>query len=165
VQSKSPQVVILGVGNILLKDEGVGIRVVERLRREYRFPDNVRLVDGATGGIDLLPVVCNTEHLIIVDALKTSQPPGTIFRLTPDELSSEIQIKCSLHQIGLLDVLQMAKTLEEKLPATVIVGVEPEDASHYGLELTGLISAKIPLLVDIILKELTALNVAVEKKR
>jgi hydrogenase maturation protease len=159
------KVVILGVGNILLKDEGVGVRVVEALRREYRFPREVKLIDGATSGPDLLPFIRATEHLIIVDALRTRRQPGTVFKLTAAELSPQTPATTSLHQIGLWQVLRIAYLLDGRLPSTTIVGVEPQDASHWGLELTDLISSRIPLLIELVLAEIKALDLTVENQK
>ncbi len=164
-QDHSPpaKVVILGVGNILLRDEGVGVRVIERLRQEYSFPEVVELIDGGTVGANLLPIIHSTSHLIIVDAIHSRQEPGSIFKLTPDELATQITPKASLHQVGLQEALHIARTLDGRLPATVIIGIEPDDASHWGLELTPCISSCIPQLIEIVLQELNALNITVEK--
>lgn len=160
---KHPKVVILGVGNILLKDEGVGVRVIERLEQEYHFPKEVELIDGGTAGPDLLPIIRNATHLIIVDAIHSRQKPGSISRLTPDELAVQIPPKASLHQLGLLEALHIARTLDGRLPHTVIIGIEPEDASGWGMELTPCINSSIPQLIALILQELTALDITAEK--
>ncbi len=162
-QTQPPKVVILGAGNILLKDEGVGVRVVEQLRREYHFPENVSLIDGATLGVDLIPIIRDTEHLIIIDAVKARQKPGAILKFTPEELSSKIPAKHSLHQIGLLEALEIARQLDGKLPRTIIFGIVPEDASHMGLELTQLIRAQTPKVMKLIIEELTNLKIPAKK--
>ncbi len=162
-QTRPPEVVILGTGNILLKDEGVGVRVIEQLRQDYHFPENVKLIEGATMGLDLLPVICDTDRLIIIDAIKAKQKPGAIIKITPEELASQTSAKNSLHQIGLLEALEIARRLDGKLPHTIIFGIVPEDASHLGLELTQLIRSKIPRLMALILAELAALNIPVKQ--
>ncbi len=155
------KIMVLGVGNILLRDEGVGVRVVERLKAAYRFPDNVELVDGGTAGLDLLPVVEGVSRLIIVDTVKTSGPPGSIFRFTPDDINIKVPYKTSLHQIGMVEVFAVAEALGRKMEA-VIIGVEPEDMSSWGLELTPTIEARVPEIMALVLKELDALGVKAE---
>lgn len=155
------KIMVLGVGNILLRDEGIGVRVVEHLKEAYRFPDNVELLDGGTAGLDLLPVVRDVDHLIIVDTVKTNEPPGAIFRFTPDDIEVKVPYKTSLHQIGMVEVFAIAEALGRKING-VIIGIQPEDMSDWGLELTPTIEAKIPELMALVLKELEAVGVKAE---
>jgi len=155
------KIMVLGVGNILLKDEGVGVKVVERLKLKYRFPDNVELVDGATGGLDLMPIMQTADIVIIVDTVKTDEPPGSIFRFTPDDIDIKVPYKASLHQLGMVEVFAISEALGKKIDA-VIIGIQPEDMSDWGLELTPTIEAKVPELMALVLKELEALGVVVE---
>src|SRR5512143_3162034 len=94
------RILVLGVGNILLKDEGVGVRVIEQLQAEYLFSPNVRLMDGGTLGIRLLDDITGADHLIVVDAVRNDQPPGTLYRLPAEELTRCVSFKNSLHQTG-----------------------------------------------------------------
>jgi hydrogenase maturation protease len=152
------RVMVLGVGNILLRDEGIGVRVIERLKASYAFPENVEIVDGGTAGLDLLPVVSGVDHLIIVDTVKTGEPPGAIFRFTPDDIEVKVPYKTSLHQIGMVEVFAIAEALGKKING-VIIGIQPEDMSDWGLELTPTIEAKVPELMAFVLKELEALGI------
>lgn len=152
------KIIVLGVGNILLRDEGVGVRTIERLRAEYEFPDNVELMDGGTAGLDLLPFLDGADHVIIVDTVKTSEPPGSIFRFTPDDIDKKVPYKTSLHQIGMVEVFAIAEALGRKMKA-VIIGIQPEDMSDWGLEMTPTIEAKIPELMGLVLKELENLGI------
>lgn len=152
------KVMVLGVGNILLRDEGVGVRVIERLQTSYEFPPEVELMDGGTAGLDLMPFMEGYKHVIIVDTLKTSEPPGSIFRFTPEDINIKVPYKTSLHQIGMVEVFAIAEALGKKIEA-VIIGIQPEDMSDWGLELTPTIEAKIPELMELVLKELEALGV------
>ncbi len=154
----TPRVMVLGVGNILLKDEGVGVRVIERLKASYSFPPEVELMDGGTAGLDLMPFMEGFQHVIIVDTVKTGEPPGSIFRFTPDDINVKVPYKTSLHQIGMVEVFAIAEALGKKLDA-VIIGIQPEDMSDWGLELTPTIEAKIPELIELVLKELEALGI------
>ena len=146
-------ILVLGVGNILLKDEGVGVRVIEQLQAEYSFSPNVRLMDGGTLGIRLLDDITGADHLIVVDAVRNDQPPGTLYRLLAEELTRCVSFKNSLHQTGLLETLAYAEMLEQR-PTTVVVGIEPEDISPWGTELTATVREHMAELVINVLKEI-----------
>ena len=98
-------IVVLGVGNILLRDEGVGVRVIERMQERYVFPPYVELVDGGVMGLSLLAVVKDAEHLIIIDAVRKNEEPGTLYRFTGDEIPKRVCQKTSLHQVDRWDRL------------------------------------------------------------
>ena len=117
---KSKRITILGVGNILFRDEGVGVRVVERLYEEYDFPENVNLVDGGVLGLGLLGVISETDHLIVVDAIRNQGEPGTLYRLEGDEVPRRLYAKNSLHQVDLLETLAVTPALDHE-PETVIL--------------------------------------------
>jgi hydrogenase maturation protease len=147
------RILVLGVGNILLKDEGVGVRVIEQLQAEYSFSPNVRLMDGGTLGIRLLDDITGADHLIVVDAVRNDQPPGTLYRLPAEELTRCVSFKNSLHQTGLLETLAYAEMLEQR-PTTVVIGIEPEDISPWGTELTPSVLEHMAALLDNVLKEI-----------
>lgn len=155
---KTPSVIVLGLGNILLKDEGVGVRVVERMQRDYAFPEGVTLFDGATAGLDLMPVIEGYEKVIIVDTVKTGEPPGSIFRFTLDDIKLKVPYKTSLHQIGVVEMFAIAEAMGKRHDA-VIIGVQPFDMSSWGLELTPAIEAKVPEIIGLVLGELDALGI------
>ncbi len=155
---KSKRIVILGVGNILLKDEGVGVRVIEKLGEQYRFPDNVKLVDGGTLGLQLLGTVADADCLIVVDAVRNEKPPGSLYRFESTDIPHRVAYKNSLHQVDLLEALAMSQVIGNT-PETVIVGVEPEDISPWGMELTPAVREKVPELMKLVLKELDRLNI------
>ena len=157
--SQRPQITILGVGNILLGDEGVGVRVVERLDRQYQFPDNVQILDGGVLGIRLMGVIGSTDILIVVDAVKNQQPPGTLYRLADEEVPRRVLAKQSMHQLDLPEVLALCSAID-KNPRTVVVGVEPEDITSMNVELTPTIAAKVDELVGMVLIELDRLGIA-----
>ena len=128
-------VMILGVGCILFADEGFGVRVIEKLEAQYEFPDNVSVVDGGVLGINLLGVISMADHLIVVDAIRNKGNPGDLYRLDGDADSRRIRAKNSLHQVDFLEALTLCQALD-KVPETVIVGVEPEDIETLSIELT-----------------------------
>lgn len=159
----SEHVMVLGVGNILLTDEGFGVRVVERLEQTYEFPDNVSLVDGGVLGIHLMGTIASADHLIVVDAVRNRQPPGTFHRLAGDAIPKRILAKNSLHQVDLLEALTLCQALD-KVPRTIILGVEPEDIESYGVELTPTVHAQVEPMVTRVLQELASLGVTYRKK-
>lgn len=146
-------IMILGIGCILFSDEGFGVRVVEKLQRLYEFPDNVLLVDGGVLGVNLLGVISNADHLIVVDAIRNKGKPGDLYRLQGDAIPERIRAKNSLHQVDFLEALTLCRALD-KVPETVIVGVEPEDIETLSLDLTALIQSRINPMIDMVLEEL-----------
>ena len=157
-EGRTSQITILGVGNILLTDEGVGVRVVERLHGQYTFPDNVQVIDGGVLGLRLMGVIGNTDVLIIVDAVKNKQPPGTLYRLADEQVPRRVLAKQSMHQMDLPEVLALCSAID-KNPQTVVIGVEPEDITTMDVALTPAIAAKVDDLVAMVLAELDRLGI------
>ena len=117
--------VVLGVGNPLMGDDGLGIAAVEALRRDYSFAEGVELVDGGTWGMNLLPVIETAERLLILDAINAGLEPGVLVRLSRDELPRLLAHKMSPHQIDLKEVLALAE-LRGNLPAEALaLGLQP----------------------------------------
>jgi len=144
---------ILGVGNILLGDEGVGIHAVRELE-ETALPPHVDLIDGGTAGLDLLDLMRGYERVIIIDAVEAGAEPGTIFRFTPEEVASQPQaLPLSLHQAEILEVLQLAAFVGRPLPPIVIYGIQPE-VMDWSTELSSALRASMAKLVDAVLKEI-----------
>lgn len=150
-------ITILGVGNILYSDDGVGIRVVEKLEREYDFPDNVSIVDGGVLGINLLGVISSARKLIVVDSVLNHGSPGDLHRLDHHEIPNRILAKNSLHQVDLIEALTLCNALDH-VPQTTIIGIEPKDLNTLSEKLSPEIEEKIDLLVQKVLGELTALG-------
>jgi len=145
-------ILVLGVGNILLSDEGVGVRVVEAMK-EMKLPDNVELLDGGTGAFDLLDIIADREKVIIIDAVKGGGEPGTIYRFRPDDIRLQKQHLASVHQMSLPDTLAMAKILGCSPREVVIYGIEPERLD-WGLELSSVVAAAVPRVTELIVREL-----------
>lgn len=155
---------VLGVGNLLFTDEGVGIHAIEALLERYEFPKNVSIEDGGVLGMNLLGIISEADQLIVVDAIKNGGAPGALHRLAGDEIPKRILAKNSLHQVDLLEALTLCQALD-KVPETVIVGVEPEDIETMGLELTPPVQKKMDDLIAMVLKELDRLGVDYHQKR
>jgi hydrogenase maturation protease len=145
-------VLILGIGNILMADEGIGVRAIEAMQQMV-LTDDVELFDGGTAGADLIDVLSDREKVIVIDAMDADLPPGTILRLTPEQLSPSEQPSVSLHEIGLIETLAMAKHIGTAPKETVVVGVQPRDIlPRYTLSDT--LSAALPRIIDQVLQEL-----------
>jgi hydrogenase maturation protease len=147
-------ILVLGLGNILLGDEGVGVRVAEHLLDQFEFPEGVRVMDGGTLGLDLLPYVEDASRLLVVDAVQARQPPGTLLRLTRDEIPLFLDAAMvSPHQEGLHDLLAVA-ALKGCLPDEVVFwGVQIESLG-VGLELSRPVATQVEALADKVLEEL-----------
>lgn len=149
-----PETLVLGLGNILLGDEGVGVRVIERLQDRYQFPEGVRAMDGGTLGLDLLPYLTGTSRLLVVDAIQAGQPPGTLLRLVGNEIPVFLDAsKVSPHQDGLQDLLAVA-TLSGCLPEEVVLWGVQIESLRVSLELSPDVAAQVDALVEIIAGEL-----------
>ncbi len=160
---KQKQIMILGVGCILFTDEGFGIRVVERMEELFLFPENVSLVDGGVLGINLLGVISEADYLIVVDVMRNQGEPGDFYRLEGDAIPERIRAKNSVHQIDFLEALTLCQALD-KVPETVILGVEPEDIETTGIELTATLNKKMEPMIEKILAELKRLEVSYKKR-
>ena len=156
------EVMVLGIGCILYSDEGFGVRVVEKMEKTYTFSDNVLLVDGGVLGINLLGVISKPDHLIVVDAIRNKGNPGDLYRLEGDAIPDRIRAKNSLHQVDFLEALTLCQALE-KVPKTVIIGVEPKDIETQSLELTPPIQAQVDPVIEMVLAELSRLGVSYQK--
>jgi hydrogenase maturation protease len=159
----SPEVMILGIGSILYSDDGFGIRVIEQIERDYEFPDDVLVVDGGVLGINLLGVISKPNHLVVVDAIRNRGNPGDLYRLEGDAIPERIRAKNSLHQVDFLEALTLCQVFD-KVPQTVIIGVEPQDYQTLSLALTPTVHARIEPVIRMVLDELTRLGVSHRRK-
>ena len=148
-----PRVLVLGIGNLVMSDDGVGVKVVQQLQRLYRFAENVEIMDGGTLGLDLLPKLEGINHLIVVDAVETGRKPGTCVRLTGEELPIALETKVSPHQMGLKDLLSVARLLGHSPREMVLIGVQP-GSIEMGTELTAEVEATVDSLIQNVLNEL-----------
>lgn len=153
------RVVVLGVGNILLSDEGVGVHAVNELDRLYQMAAGVEILDGGTSGMDCLDQIADLDHLIIADCMRSKSEPGTIKVLRGDEIPAYFKTKLSPHQVGLSDVLATLNFHGIQPRNVVLVGVEPKSfATHMGL--TDELSAVLPAVVETLVAELAAIDLA-----
>lgn len=147
------KVAVLGIGNLLLKDDGIGIHVIEHLiELGYDSIYNVELIDGGTCILDLLDVFVKNKKVIVLDSIKGGHMPGTIYKLTPQELGTYIKSTTSLHDVQILDILRDVELLGAN-PEVIIIGIEPEEIT-FDLELSTIIKESIPKITDIVKEEL-----------
>jgi hydrogenase maturation protease len=145
---------VLGLGNILLGDEGLGVRVVERLQEQYDFSKEVQVMDGGTLGLDLLPYVQDTSRLLVVDAVQANEPPGTLVRLASGEIPIFLDAcKVSAHQEGLQDLLAVA-ALKGYLPRDVVFWGVQINSLRVGLELSPVVAEQVDFLAKNVVGEL-----------
>jgi hydrogenase maturation protease len=146
------RVLILGVGNVLLSDEGVGVHVANELMK-IELPANVSVVEGGTDGFRLLNHITEADRLIVVDAVKGGGEPGSIYRFNIDDVrNTPSGFKTSVHQIGILEVIDLSGLIC-KTPRTTVIGVEPKSL-EMSLDLSPEVSAKIPRVIELILEAL-----------
>lgn len=147
-----PRIVVLCVGNVLLSDEGVGVHVAHELLT-MSFPENVSIVEGGTDGFRLLNVITEADRLIVVDAVKGGAEPGTLYRFDLDDVRlCPDGFKTSVHQIGILEVIDLAALIGKK-PYTTVIGVEPKSLGM-GLDLSPEIKEKIPRIIEVVRNEI-----------
>jgi len=149
------RILVLGVGNILYTDEGVGVRCVEKLESEYEFSDNVTLMDGGTLGMRLMDALLHCDTAIVLDAVLGGQEPGTIYRCTGDELRKSLAFKDSMHQSDLVDTLIYCDLLGNK-PEAVVIGIEPHDYQTMCVEVSEVLAGRLDDMAAFALKEVEA---------
>jgi hydrogenase maturation protease len=144
---------VIGIGNTLLKDEGVGVKCVEYLRSSG-LNKGIKLLDGATFGFDLLEEMKGFEKVVIVDAVDMGKEPGHIAGFDAEQiLSLPSDKKFSLHEIGLADVIQVGKRIGYTFSNVRIVGIQPSEVS-LGDSLSEKVMKKLPILAERVLKEI-----------
>jgi len=144
--------VIIGVGNLLLKDEGVGVHVAQELQKRD-LSSAVEVHDGAVAGIGLLDFFPGASKVLLIDAADMNLDPGAIVRFTPEEVISEKGgPRFSAHDVSLLEVLKLAKALDQYPLEVVIFGIQPKEIS-WGTELSPEVRASVPKVIEAVLKE------------
>lgn len=151
-------IAIIGLGNILLRDEGVGVHVINTIKQRYTFSPDVEIIDGGTMGLDLLPIFEGRDKVLIVDAVDFGKDPGYIGIIENDGIPSVLNSKLSVHHIGLSDVLFAAKLMGISPPEIYLIGIQPKSLD-VGLDMTDEINGKIEMLIDAIIGKLKEWNV------
>jgi hydrogenase maturation protease len=150
---------VLGLGNVLLRDEGLGVWVAESLGRRFELPASVTILEGGTLGLDLLPRLDGVERLLLVDAVKLGRMPGAMVRLAGEEVPAALHVKFSPHQVGIQDLLAAARLMEREPQVVVLWGMEPERLDP-GTGFSPAVKAALPRLRAAVLEELHRWGVA-----
>jgi hydrogenase maturation protease len=153
------RILILALGNILLQDEGAGMRAIQELQERYLLPEGIQVLDGGVCGLALLPYLTDISRLLIVDTVQADEHPGALIRLTGDAIPLSIGLKLSPHQDGLTDLLWAAQALGCCPQEIVFWGIQPA-STEIGLSLTSEIEGQIPLLVEHLAHELRGWGVS-----
>lgn len=148
---------VLGIGNLLLTDDGVGIRAIQLLEERYALPEEVQVVDGGTCGLDLLQFLEGVDHLVILDAASLGKIPGSIVRMEGDQVPAYLALKTSPHEIGLPELLFTARLTDIYPPRVVVLGMQPESIET-SLGLTPAVAAHLDELVEMAAAEVGAVK-------
>lgn len=145
--------VVLGVGNLLMADEGVGPHAITALEKRYETPSQATFIDGGTSAMELLDDMASADLLLIVDAVASGKVPGTVVRLAGDDVPRFFTTKLSPHQVGIADVLATLAITDESPKETIIIGVEPARLAM-GMELSAVVEAAMPRVLGHVVDEL-----------
>lgn len=156
-------VVVLGLGNLLRRDEGLGIRALERLRERYVLPTDVQMVDGGTLGLDLLCYLEEARRLLVLDAALTSGAPGTLLRVADGDVPAFFGMRTSPHEIALPDLLALTRLRGTTPDEVVVLGMQPQ-ALELGWELSPAVAASLDALADAAAGELRRWGLCVERR-
>jgi len=144
--------VVLGLGNTLHSDDGVGSQAIQRLRNDARVPEGVTLIEGGTLGLELLPYIWDCSYLLVLDAVDIGESPGTLVRMSNQELQT-LPSKGSVHQLGVADLLVGLRVLARQQPTVVLLGVQPA-TTDWGTELSPAVEAVMRSLIEAAVAEL-----------
>ncbi|MEJ2545358.1 MAG: HyaD/HybD family hydrogenase maturation endopeptidase [Calditrichaceae bacterium] len=157
------KIAVFGIGNLLQKDEGVGVHLINRLEKEYTFSPHISLIDGGTMGTDLLPYLEENDKVIILDAVNFDEPPGFIGVIENDDILRRLNTKLSIHHLGLTDVLSSARLLDIEPSEIYLIGIQPKNI-EMGTELTDEINQQTGKMIDAAIKKLMEWGIEVNSK-
>lgn len=156
-------IVVLGVGNILLTDEGLGVHVVEDLKANYTFTPQISLIDGGTMGMELLTYMRGMKKILLIDAVNGGEAPGTIYEFPHRELEQYFTDHISVHEVGMQDILRIRAIQENPLEDAIVIGVEPESLD-VGFEPSAPVQKALPEVKERVLRVLRKWGVQIEPK-
>ena len=147
---------VLGMGNLVHADDGVGVHAIQRLQQDPRVPPGTTLLDGGTHGLGLLPHIAGFSRLLVIDAIDAGEPPGTVVRFEGSALHG-LPGKSSVHQLGFADMMVALRLLGESPPELVVLGVQPL-STEWSVELTTPVRDALPALLDTVIRQLEVWN-------
>ena len=157
------EIVLLGVGNILLTDEGLGVHVVKDIKESFTFTPAITIIDGGTMGMELLTYMRGMKKILLVDAISGGEPAGTVYEFPHKELEQYFTEHISVHEVGMQDILRIRAIQEEPLEDAVVIGVEPESL-EIGFDPSEVVQRALPEVKDRVLNVLRQWGVQVEPK-
>jgi hydrogenase maturation protease len=149
---------VLGLGNLVHADDGVGVHAVQELQRDSRVPPGVTLLDGGTHGLALLPYISRFTRLLVIDAVNAGERPGTLVRFEGSALNG-LPGKATVHQLGFADMMVALKLLNESPPELVVLGVQPL-STEWSAELTTTVREALPALLDAVIRQLETWSIS-----
>lgn len=155
------KLIILGLGNIITRDEGFGVHFLRWFLERHRLPEEVEAVDGGTLGYVLLGLFDRCERMIVIDTIKLPDPPGSIYRFTHEEMSRYLPPPTTAHEVSFSDVLCKAEMMGD-LPEIAFLCIVPREWRDMGLEMTEEMTERLPVMERLLLEELSALGIATE---
>ena len=156
-------VLVLGMGNILLEDEGLGVHALEALRQRYVLPPDVEFLDGGTSGMAMLELMGGRKHLLVLDAVQTGDPPATLVKMTDEDVPVYFGLQVTPHQLGLAEVLATLLLTDEQPDSVTVLGLVPKSL-EMSLDLSDEISARLDDLVAAAANELNALGFPLQRQ-
>ena len=160
--TEKKRLTILGLGNILLQDEGFGVHFIRWFSERYRLPEAVDAIDGGTLGYVLLDILATCEHLIVIDVIRLQDRPGSLYRFTQNEMEIHMPPPTSAHEVKFSDVICKSELLGE-LPEMTFLCIVPEKYGDMGIEMTAALQEKLPEMEKLLLKELAAHGIRPER--
>jgi hydrogenase maturation protease len=146
--SSNLEVVVLGLGNILMEDEGIGVHAVNHLEENYHFKPEIEIVDGGTSGLDLLPFFGTDKSILLIDAVNFDMAPGTVGVIEGDDILAQLDPKISLHHLGLSDLISISELTDRKAKKMTLLGIQPESMENLDLEMTETIKGVFNKVVE-----------------
>ncbi len=146
------ELLVLGLGNLLCGDDGIGPAAINLLAQRYDTPAGVMVIDGGTLGLTLLPYIEDAQQVLLIDAVRADLPPGSFIRLQGEEVAPAVAERLSVHQVGVADLLDAARWRGTYPPQLTLLGLVP-DTLELGLRRTAAVETQLPALVDRIVEE------------
>lgn len=157
---------VIGIGNLLYQDEGIGVHVVNNMLVRFGFPQECTIIDGGTKGLELLPIIEEQDAIILVDAVDFGKEPGFIKVIEDQDMKAYLDLKFSVHQIGIPDMLFAMEFKGIMPPKICLIGIQPTP-EEFEMEpkLTPLMAAKLDEMIELTVERLRSWGVQVETKK
>ncbi|ADN09356.1 HyaD/HybD family hydrogenase maturation endopeptidase [Sulfurimonas autotrophica] len=155
--------IVIGIGNLLFCDDGIGVIAINYLRKNYEFKQKLELLDGGTLGFNLAEYFLNYDNVFIVDTISIDDKAGEIYKIPSDELLNSSRYKNTAHEVEVVEMLEICE-LHGKRANITLFGIIPQDINSIGIGLSEVLHRKFDLLIQTLLKEVEILGIEVVKK-